>query len=225
MSRAVPAAAMVSYPTVLGSKTHAVSEKDGLTGSAVVLVTRLFVPLKDSAAPNRPDAVQVADVMAPLRPWPEASAVTVPAASLNPYATRASPVVASALVVVNDQPPSMLSASMGAIIRVRACIISPCREDCYPRHTHVKPASPVSRKFVSSRSRRAFNIAICALIARRRLDERSTDEAAVDPCGRPYQPCRPLRADPSDAAVEVRRRSEETRRRSNLVNVRRQTWS
>jgi hypothetical protein len=47
-------------------------------------VTRLLLPLNDSAAPYRPLAFQVAPEMVPLLLFPETSCTTVPLPSLNP---------------------------------------------------------------------------------------------------------------------------------------------
>lgn len=49
-------------------------------------VTKLLVPLKERALPNRPDVLQVAPEIAPLFPRPERSATVVPVPSLKLYA-------------------------------------------------------------------------------------------------------------------------------------------
>jgi hypothetical protein len=50
------------------------------------MVTKAFVPLKIKALPYLPEVVQVAPLMVPLFPSPDASLTTVPLPSLNPYA-------------------------------------------------------------------------------------------------------------------------------------------
>src|SRR3989442_9893484 len=50
--------------------------------------TKLVEPLKESALPYLPVAVQVAPLSVPVCPLPVASAVVVPAPSLKPYAAR-----------------------------------------------------------------------------------------------------------------------------------------
>jgi hypothetical protein len=59
------------------------------------IVTQLLVPLNESAPPKRPEALQVAPLIVPVLPLPDASAVVPPPPSLNPYAAT-SPVCAAA---------------------------------------------------------------------------------------------------------------------------------
>src|SRR5689334_11200090 len=56
------------------------------------IVTRLDVPLNESAEPNLPAAVQVAPSSVPLFPLPEASPAEVPPFSSNEYAATRPPV-------------------------------------------------------------------------------------------------------------------------------------
>ena len=71
---------------------------DGLTQASSVIpvvrcsdaasgiVTSALVPLNCNALPNLPDVDQVAFVIVPLLPFPDASATVVPDPSSNPYA-------------------------------------------------------------------------------------------------------------------------------------------
>ena len=53
------------------------------------MVTNEFVPLNDSALPYLPAVVQVAFVIVPVLPFPDASGTVVPVPWLNEYdATR-----------------------------------------------------------------------------------------------------------------------------------------
>src|SRR5581483_9236999 len=54
-------------------------------GESLIVICEL-VPLKKSALPNRPAAVQVAPVIVPVFPLPEASDTVVPLPSSKPYA-------------------------------------------------------------------------------------------------------------------------------------------
>ena len=71
--------------TVVGS-TQASSVMPELSCSELLpgIVTRLLVPLNESALPNLPAVVQVAPEIVPLLPFPEASVTVVPVPSSNP---------------------------------------------------------------------------------------------------------------------------------------------
>ena len=78
------------------------------------IATRLFVPLKLSAAPYRPLVVHVAPLIVPVLPFPEASATVGPLPSLKPYAAT-SPVTCAAVVVALatlEYPPRFPAASI-----------------------------------------------------------------------------------------------------------------
>jgi hypothetical protein len=53
---------------------------------ALLMLTEALVPLKLKALPYWPEVVQVAPLIVPLFPLPDASLTTVPLPSLNPYA-------------------------------------------------------------------------------------------------------------------------------------------
>ena len=76
------------------------------------MLTRAFVPLKDSAPPYLPDADQVVFDVVPLLPVPEASPTVVPLPSLNEYAATR-PVVA-ARVEPTENKGSISSAAASA---------------------------------------------------------------------------------------------------------------
>ena len=71
-------------PSAVGN-THASSVIPFVRSRRAVslTVTRLLVPLKVRALPNRPWVVQLAPVMAPVCPFPEASVTLVPPPSLK----------------------------------------------------------------------------------------------------------------------------------------------
>jgi hypothetical protein len=54
--------------------------------AASAIVTQLVVPLNESALPKRPELFQVAPLIVPVLPLPDASAVVGPLPSLKPYA-------------------------------------------------------------------------------------------------------------------------------------------
>src|SRR2546421_246404 len=86
------------------------------SAAASGMLTRALLPLNDSAAPNRPAAVQVALAIEPLLPNPDMSPTAVPAASLNPNARTKPPgdaldtVTVTALEVVALPPVSRARA-------------------------------------------------------------------------------------------------------------------
>src|SRR5882672_412179 len=59
---------------------------------ASLIVTQLFMPLKDRAVPALPVVTQEAPVITPLLPLPDASLTVAPLPSLNPYAATNPPV-------------------------------------------------------------------------------------------------------------------------------------
>src|SRR5215510_1606006 len=75
--------------------THASSviPVDSCSEAAFGMVTTAFVPLNDSALPYLPAVAQVAPVIVPVFPLPDASVTVVPDPSSNPYAAT-SPVAA-----------------------------------------------------------------------------------------------------------------------------------
>jgi hypothetical protein len=48
------------------------------------VTTRLLTPSNVNAVPNRPEVLHVAEVIAPVRPFPDASDALVPAPSSRP---------------------------------------------------------------------------------------------------------------------------------------------
>src|SRR5438093_9378728 len=91
----------VSQPLIAVGDTQASSVMPVVRSreAASATVTQLLTPPNDRALPYFPLVVQVAPETVPLFPLPEASAATVPAPSLKPYAAT-KPVAELATVTV-----------------------------------------------------------------------------------------------------------------------------
>ena len=92
-----------------------VRSSEALSGT----VTKLELPLNDSAPPKRPIGAQPVAVVVPVLPVPDASATVVPAPSLNPYAATwpgaACAGVAASIIITtahSNAPPGRTTRSI-----------------------------------------------------------------------------------------------------------------
>src|SRR5215813_9804878 len=95
--------------------THASSviPLDSCSEAALGTVTTAFVPLNDSALPYLPDVAQVAPVIVPVFPLPDASVTIVPDPSSNPYAAT-TPVVAAVEAGADATSTTPITATIAA---------------------------------------------------------------------------------------------------------------
>src|SRR5688572_863233 len=90
-------------PCIAVGKIHACSviPEDTFSDAEAGTTTIALLPLKLSALPKRPCVLQLAPLIVPVLPLPEASLTVVPAPALNPYASTSPALGSGALCVVS----------------------------------------------------------------------------------------------------------------------------
>src|SRR4029079_4472111 len=97
---------------------------DRRSTAASATVTRESLPLNATRPPNLPPAVQVALVSAPVRPWPETSAVVVPVPSSKVYTAIGTGRGAAVVVVRLHTGPVVVPPAPFATIRQKYFLLA-----------------------------------------------------------------------------------------------------